>query len=60
MPKALCILGVATAALFLLLFGMDLAVGFPFGGASMVMDIIFLLCSGVLGYLSWVTLREQT
>ncbi len=59
MPKALCILGSVVAALLLLVFGVDLALGFPFGGASRVMDIGFIVCSAILGYLSWMTLREQ-
>ena len=59
MPKALCYVGIGVAGLLLLFFGLDLAIGFPFHGASMVMDIGFVVCSLVLGYLSWTTLREQ-
>jgi len=63
MPKALCIAGMAISGLVLLLFGLDLATGFPFGAASstigMVMDIGFAVFAGVLGYLSWATMREQ-
>ena len=46
-------------AVLLLVFGLDLAVGFPFKSASMTMDISFIVCSLVLGYLSWTTVREQ-
>ena len=60
MPKALCIVGTATAALLLLVFGLDLAIGFPFGGVSPGMNVGFILCSVILGYISWTTLREQT
>ena len=59
MPKALCIVGTIVAVLLLLVFGIDLALGFPFGGASWLMDVGFIVCSAVLGYLSWATLREQ-
>ncbi len=59
MSKALCILGIAISALVLIVFGLDLAMGTPFNGASKVMDIGFVICSAVLGYLSWTTLREQ-
>ena len=59
MSKALCIVGAVVAALLVLVFGLDLALGFPFGGYSLVMDGAFILCSAVLGYLSWATLREQ-
>jgi hypothetical protein len=59
MPKALCLVGTVVAALLLLVFGFDLALGFPFHRASPTMDIGVLTCSLVLGYLSWTTLKEQ-
>ena len=59
MPKALCIAGMAVAGLLLVFFGLDLATGFPFDGASSTMDIGFLVCSAILGYISWSTFREQ-
>jgi len=66
MSKALCYAGLVISGLILLVFGMDLTTlflmpesAFPFGGASMMMDLGFVLASIVLGYLSWVTLREQ-
>ncbi len=59
MPKALCIFGTAVAVLLLVIFGLDLALGVPFGGGNVIMDIAFIVCSGALGYLSWTTLREQ-
>ncbi len=59
MAKALCILGMVVSVLLVIIFGLDLAMGFPFGGASMVMSIGFIVCSGILGYLSWATFREQ-
>jgi hypothetical protein len=60
MPKALCIVGMAVAAILLLLFGLDLALGIPFGKMSMMMNVGYLVCAVVLGYLSWSTYREQT
>ena len=59
MPKALCLVGTIVAGLLLLVFGFDLAVGFPFHRVSPTMDIGCLLCSVILGYVSWTTLREQ-
>jgi hypothetical protein len=59
MPKALCIFGLVVAAMLLLAFGLDLALHFPFGGVRWWMDLGFIVCSGVLGYLSWTTFREQ-
>ena len=59
MPKALSISGIVIAIVLLLLFGLDLAVGFPFSKASMAMDIGFVVAALLLGYLSWSTFREQ-
>jgi hypothetical protein len=50
----------AVAALLVLLFGLDLGLGIPFGGKSMLMSIGFIVCAAILGYLSWSTFREQT
>ncbi len=60
MPRALCIVGTVVSLLLLLIFGLDLAVRFPFSRANMIMDIGFVLCSVTLGVLSWLTMREQT
>jgi TRAP-type C4-dicarboxylate transport system permease small subunit len=60
MPKAFCIAGAVVAILLLLVFGVDLAIGFPFdrqGWPGMVMDICMVLCAGMLGYISWATFR---
>ena len=47
------------AGLLLVLFGLDLIIKVPFGGASMLMDIGFVVVSAILGVLSWLTFREQ-
>jgi hypothetical protein len=59
MPKALTIISMAVAGILLLLFGADLALGFPFKRASLTIDIGFVVCSLVLGYLSWTVYRDQ-
>jgi hypothetical protein len=59
MPKALAISGMVVAGLLLFMFGLDLALQVPFGHASVSMDIAFLVCAGILGYMSWSTYREQ-
>ena len=59
MPKIMTIMGLVMAGLLVLLFGIDLALSIPFRRASMMMDIAFILCGLVLGYLSWTTMREQ-
>jgi hypothetical protein len=59
MPKALCLVGMVVGVLLLLVFGLDLAVEFPFRRASWPMDIGGVVSSLILGYVSWTTLREQ-
>lgn len=65
MPKALCLASLVVAALVLLLFLADLIMLFaapsaaPLGGASMVMDIAFIIFAGIVGYLGWSTYKEQ-
>ncbi len=58
MPKALCVAGIVVAALLIVFFGFDLALGIPFGRSIMI-DFAFMLCAGALGYLGWSALREQ-
>jgi len=60
MSKALCLAGMVVAAILLLLFGLDLGLGIVFGKMSVMMNVGFLVCAVVLGYLSWATFREQT
>ena len=52
MPKALCIVGMVIAVLIFILFLLDLLLQFPFSGASPAMDIGFVICSAILGYMS--------
>lgn len=59
MPKALCLVGMVVAVLLLLVFGLDLGVQFPFRRVDWVMDVGGVVSSLILGYLSWITLREQ-
>lgn len=65
MPKALCLTGLVIAILVFLIFFFDLLFGMlgmpsiaPFKMSSVTMDIIFILCSAGLGYLSWTSFRE--
>lgn len=60
MAKTLTILGMVVAVVLLLLFALDLAVKIPFERVSGAMDIVVILCAGILGYLSWSTYKEQT
>jgi hypothetical protein len=58
MAKAMSIAGMVVAGLLLFAFGFDLALGFPFGGEQKMMDLGFVVSSGILGYLSWDALKE--
>ncbi|AMV34110.1 hypothetical protein VN12_18415 [Pirellula sp. SH-Sr6A] len=63
MPRALCLSGLVIAGLVFLLFLVNLimslaGMGSLFRYQSLLMDIVFLVCSGTLGYLSWSTFRE--
>jgi len=58
MPRAMTIAGMVVAALLLLMFGADFAIGIPFGGAQSTMNIGALVGAGILFYLSFSTFRE--
>lgn len=60
MPKALCIAGMVVAVLVAILFILDLAVpSMMFRQASILMDVVMIVCSIVLAVVSWLTLKEQ-
>ena len=49
--------GVAGLVAFLSI--LDMSVKFPFAGYSMTFDIIYLISSVILGYLSWDAYRDN-
>lgn len=59
MPKMLTNIGLLLSVLIALPFLIDLASGFPFRRANVTIDIVMVLCSAGLAYLSWSTKREQ-
>jgi protein-S-isoprenylcysteine O-methyltransferase Ste14 len=60
MPKVLCIAGMVVAVLVAILFILDLAVPtMMFRRASILMDIVMIICALALGVVSWLTLKEQ-
>jgi hypothetical protein len=59
MSKVLILSGMAVALLVAVVFALDLFIGVPFGRASKVMDIGFVVCGLLLFLLSWMTQREQ-
>lgn len=50
-------MGVAGLVAFLSI--LDMSVKFPFAGYSMTFDVIFLVTSVILGYLSWDAYRDN-
>ncbi|MFO0898359.1 MAG: hypothetical protein U0836_13125 [Pirellulales bacterium] len=61
MPKVLTITGLAVAAIVLVVFALDLIVGWPFDKArpgGMMMDLGFIVASLMLAYMSWSAFRE--
>jgi hypothetical protein len=64
MAKAMSIAGLVAGGLIALIFALDLVLGIPFGGRGSLlftgsfMDVGFILCGGVLAYLSWNAMRE--
>lgn len=63
MPRLLCLTGLVVSGLVFLLFTADLLIyllgmGSIFWYTNLLMDIVFILCAGLLGYLSWTAYRE--
>ena len=66
MPKGLCIIALTISIIVLALFLADLIMGLsgmqhlaPFKYANMTFDIVAIVCSAILGIMSWFTFREQ-
>ena len=66
MPKALCLISLAVSILVVVLFLEDLAMSLLgmtglaiFGGASLLMDVVYLLIGAAMIFMSWKTFREQ-
>jgi hypothetical protein len=58
MEKWLCWGSMGVAGFLMLLFLLDLFLGFPFGRLSMMVDIVGLLACGVVGYLAWDAYKD--
>ena len=57
MEKWLCIGSMGVAGLLIVLFLLDLVLGFPFGGTMMV-DIVGVLAAGVIVFLGWDAFKD--
>jgi hypothetical protein len=58
MAKAMSIAGLIAGGLVALVFALDLGLGIPFGRQQIVMDAGFIVCGGILAYLSWNAMRD--
>lgn len=58
MEKWLCWGSLGLSGILLLLFLLDLILGFPFGGIGLVVNIIGILACAMVGYLAWESFRE--
>lgn len=65
MPKALSLISLVLAVVIVVLFLTDAAMGMlgmaqsaPLRGASLLMDLIFVVAGGILIAMSWTTFRE--
>ena len=59
LSKKMVIGSMAAAAIVALMSIADLVTGMPFSGElTKGMDIMFILCSGILGYLCWTCLKD--
>lgn len=59
MIKNMIFFSMGTAGLVALLSIVDLSVKWPFAGYSLTLDILLLVASAIIGYLSWETYREN-
>jgi hypothetical protein len=58
MEKWLCWGSMGVAGLLLLLFVLDIALQIPFGGLSLVVDIIGILAAAIVVYLGWDAFQD--
>lgn len=66
MPKALCLSSLAIAIIIVVLFLIDLVMrvagmadSAPLRGASLLMDLAFVVAGITVGVMSWLTYKEQ-
>ncbi len=59
MTKKLIFGSIGAAGLVALVSILDLSLKFPFGGYSLVMDILYLIAAAIVLYMGWETYREN-
>ena len=59
MEKYMCYGALGVAGLFMLLFLLDVILGFPFGGGPFIVgDIFGIIISGLVGYLGFNAMKD--
>ncbi len=59
LSKKMVIGSMVVAGIVALMSIADLATGLPFSGKlTKPMDIMFILCAGILGYLCWTVMKD--
>jgi hypothetical protein len=58
MEKWFCLGSMGVAGMLSLLFLVDMILGMPFGGVSLIVDILGLLAGGLVGYLAFDAHRD--
>ena len=59
MIKALCITSMVLGLLMVVVFGIDLAIGLPFGRPSVGLGACFIGGGLILAYMGWALQREM-
>lgn len=59
MARKLTMVAMGVAGVVALICIVDLAAGFPFGRYSVMMDVLYLISAGLIGYMGFETYREQ-
>jgi hypothetical protein len=61
LPKRDVIASMVVAAIVAVMALLDLVMKIPFGGKhTMVMDILFIICAGIVGYLAWDSYKDMS
>jgi hypothetical protein len=58
MEKWLCWGSLGISGILLILFAVDLILGFPFGGIDWMVDILGILACALVGYLAWESFKD--
>ena len=60
LPKRVVIASMVVAGLVAAAAVLDMVMGIPFSGSdnTFMMDILFLICSAIVGYLSWDAFKD--